>query len=238
MAALARLFLAHVIADFPLQFDGIFAWKKKSYTGCLAHAVIHALVTTCFFLGSLQLYSFWAYIALLIIVHSVQDWIKVNLWKNPEDDKISYFLIDQILHVGFIFCALLFPFISNGAYYGSLFPPDWLILYNDTAFINVVSAAVLAGWGGVVLLYYLDKSVYKMEVDELSRFERSYGVVERALVVIVIMKGGLYYLLVPCLFLLRLSGVRKQPLYRGIISLIFSFLIGLAAYIINITAGF
>ncbi len=238
MAALARLFLAHVLADFPLQFDAVFAWKKKSYTGCLAHSLIHAVVTVCFFLGSLKSFSFWSYIILLIAVHSVQDYIKVNLWKNPEDDKISYFLFDQILHVIFICAALLFPFASDAAYYGNLLPTDWLILYNDTALINVISGAVLAGWGGVILLFYLDKSVYKVEIDELSRFERSYGVVERALVVIVIMKGGLYYLLVPCLFLLRLSGMRKQPLYRGILSLVFSFGIGLAVYIINITAGF
>jgi len=238
MAALARLFLAHVIADFPLQFDGIFAWKKKNYMGCFAHSIIHAAVTVCFFLGSLKSYSFWAYLILLIIVHSVQDCIKVNLWKNPEDDKISYFLIDQFLHVVFIFCALLFPFAADAAYYGSLIPADWLILYNDTSLINVISGAVLAAWGGVVLLYYLDKSVYKVEIDELSRFERSYGVVERALVVIVIMKGGLYYLLVPCLFLLRLSGMKKQPLYRGILSLVFSSAIGISVYIINSVAGF
>ncbi|MEA2081830.1 MAG: DUF3307 domain-containing protein [Elusimicrobiota bacterium] len=237
MAALARLFLAHVIADFPLQFDGIFAWKKKNYTGCLVHGIIHAVVTVSFFLGSLKSFSFWSYIILLVAVHSTQDYIKVNLWRKPEDDKISYFLIDQVLHIAFIFCALLFPFSSGTAYYGGLFPVDWLILYNDAAFMNVVSAAVLAGWGGVILLYYLDKSVYKVEIDALNRFERSYGVIERALVVIVIMKGGLYYLLVPCLFLLRLSGMKKQPLYRGILSLVFSSAIGFCVYFIN-AAGF
>ncbi|MBU3955778.1 DUF3307 domain-containing protein [bacterium] len=238
MAALARLLLAHAIADFPLQFDGIFAWKKRSYNGCLVHSLIHAAVTVCFFLGSLKSFSFWVYIILLIAVHSVQDYIKVNLWKNPEDDKISYFLIDQLLHVIFICAALLFSFSSSAAYYGSLLPADWLILYNDAAFINVISAAVLAGWGGVVLLYYMDKSVYKVEIDALNRFERSYGVIERALVVILIMKGGLYYLLIPCLFLLRLSGMKKQPLYRGILSLVFSSVIGLGVYMINSTAGF
>lgn len=238
MAALVRLFLAHVIADFPLQFDGIFAWKKRSYMGCLTHGVIHAAVTVLFFLGSLSLYSFWGYIILLIVVHSVQDWFKVNLWKNPEDDKISYFLIDQILHVAFILAALLFPFSADAAYYGSLLPAEWLILYNDTAFMNIISGAILAGWGGVVLLYYMDKSVYKVDLGELNRFERSYGVVERALVVIVIMKGGLFYLLVPCLFLLRLSGMRKQPLYRGVISLVFSSVIGLSVHLVNTYAAF
>jgi len=238
MAALARFFLAHVVADFPLQFDGVFAWKKRSYAGCLAHSVIHAAMTVLFFLGRLRSYSFWAYIILLIAVHSYQDYTKVNLWKNPEDDKISYFLIDQFLHVAFIFIALLFPFSSDVAYYGRLLPAEWLILYNDTAFLNILSGALLAGWGGVVLLYYMDKSVYKVEIDELNRFERSYGVIERALVVIIVMKSGLWYLLMPCLFLLRLSGMRRQPLYRGIISLVFSSLVGFCVYLVNTYAAF
>ena len=89
-----------------------------------------------------------------------------------------------------------------------------------------------------MLLYYMDKSVYKVEIDELNRFERSYGVIERALVVIIVMKSGLWYLLMPCLFLLRLSGMRRQPLYRGIISLVFSSLVGFCVYLVNTYAAF
>jgi len=237
VAVIARLLLAHFIADFPLQFDFLFKLKKKSYWGCFLHAVIHASVTVLFFLGCLREPSFWFYIAFLLIVHSFQDWGKIKLWVRPEDDKISYFILDQFLHYAFAFIAMLFPFAGSTAYYGNIIPADWWFYYNNAGFLNIISAAVLAGWGGVVLLFYLDKSVYKIEIEALSRFERSYGVIERILVVIFIIRGGFFYLLIPMLFLLRFSGLRRQPLYRGILSLVFASCIGFLAYFINGISG-
>ncbi|MFH1957575.1 MAG: DUF3307 domain-containing protein [bacterium] len=234
MGAVARLFLAHFIADFPLQFDLIFKLKKKSFLGCLLHSLIHVLVIVGLFAGSWKDGSFWAYVVILVAVHSVQDRAKIKLWKRAEDDKITYFLLDQILHYAFIFAALLFKFSGDAQYWGTFLPPGWLIYYNDPQFINILSAIVLSGWGGCVLLFYLDKSIYKIEQEALNRFERSYGVMERIFVVIFVMQGGFFFLFIPFLFLLRLSGLKQQPLYRGILSLGFSSLVGFLTYMINL----
>ncbi|MCD6422669.1 MAG: DUF3307 domain-containing protein [Elusimicrobia bacterium] len=226
MNAIVRLFLAHFIADFPLQFDEIFVLKKKSYFGCLLHALIHAFIVVLFFFGNLGDFSFWLYVILLIIVHSLQDWGKVRLWVKPEDDKISYFLLDQFFHYLYIFAVRFFPFSKDVTYYGKLLPADVLIYYNDMGFITTLAGVVLAGWGGSVMLYYLDKSIYRLEVETLNRFERSYGVVERGLVAFFIVKGGIFYVFIPFLFLIRLSGLKNQPLYRGILSLVFASIVG------------
>jgi len=234
MGAVARLFLAHFIADFPLQFDLIFKLKKKSFWGCLLHSLIHVMVILLLFAGSWKDGSFWAYVAILIVVHSAQDRVKIKLWKRPEDDKISYFLLDQFLHYAFIFAVLFFKFSGNAQYGGTLLPPAWLIYYNDPQFINILSAIVLAGWGGCVLLFYLDKSIYKIEQEALNRFERSYGVMERIFVVIFVMQGGFFFLFIPLLFLIRLSGLKQQPLYRGILSIGFSSLVSFLTYTVNL----
>ncbi len=238
MDSLIRLFLAHFIADFPLQFDFIFKLKKKSFWGCFVHSLIHVAVVIFFFLGALKHPSFWLYVFILLWLHSFQDWEKVKLWKRVHDDKIAYFVADQLLHYLFIFAALLFPFTKNYSYYGSFFPSDFLLVYNSTGLINMISAAVLAGWGGVVFLFYLDKSLYGVESEALNRFERSYGVIERILVVFFIARGGFFIWFIPILFLIRLSGLKNQPVYRGILSLVFSSVVGICAFLINRYFGF
>ncbi|MCD6413277.1 MAG: DUF3307 domain-containing protein [Elusimicrobia bacterium] len=233
MDSVIRLFLAHFIADFPLQFDFIFRLKKKGFWGCFVHSLIHVIVVIFLFLGDLKQFSFWLYVAILLFLHSFQDWGKIKLWKRPEDDKILFFAADQILHYLYIFAALLFPFAKNYSYYGSIFPSDFLMIYNDSGVINTISAAILAGWGGVILLFYLDKSLYGVEPETLNRFERSYGVIERIITVFFIMEGSYFIWFIPVLFLIRLSGLKNQPLYRGIMSLVFASVVGIGVSMIN-----
>lgn len=120
---LFSLILAHLIADFYLQTDGMVKEKQKNLRKHLLHH---------FFTTTLVLTSFWIFhygfanifknlvfpLAFIMVTHFFIDIIKIKLLDtikitNEENMKrLSFFVLDQILHLGIIIltCMLFFHF--------------------------------------------------------------------------------------------------------------------------------
>jgi hypothetical protein len=139
MPALLTLFLAHLIADFPLQTNYLYERKRHSTTGLLAHSGIHAL--TAFLLTGLR-WDLWYVWLFLLLSHALTDWAKLN-YKAPK--QWLGFLLDQLIHLAvMVIIALWQPGLT-----GSL--PSWVLLLAFCLawipailmFIWVVSADVL-----------------------------------------------------------------------------------------------
>ncbi len=113
--AFATLLIGHLIADFPLQTNRVYAWKKSGWPGLALHALIHVGVTAVLLIHP------WQYAGPLLVLgvlHMLTDWVKLHLkcrWETVG------FLVDQVVHVGVIY--LLSGFVSAE---DVIFPPPVL----------------------------------------------------------------------------------------------------------------
>ncbi|MCI0398497.1 MAG: DUF3307 domain-containing protein, partial [Chloroflexi bacterium] len=73
MDTLATLLLAHLIADFPLQTNRIYALKIRSNAGIALHVGIHLAVTILLLKNAL---ADWLLLLILAVSHFTLDWLK------------------------------------------------------------------------------------------------------------------------------------------------------------------
>lgn len=104
-----KLVLAHMVADFILQFEELYQLKLKSWLGHAGHVLMHLLMMIVLTLPYLSQPAVWVFILAITAVHYLQDQIKYSLQaKNPEN-TFWYFTIDQVFHLLFISTVFLLP---------------------------------------------------------------------------------------------------------------------------------
>jgi len=109
MFVLQKLILAHLIADFMLQFEELYQLKLKSIVGHIVHASSHTVMSLILLWPYLDFPSVWWSIALITIVHFAQD-----MWKyarmGRKDRFFLLFVWDQMVHLVFLLPVLALPF--------------------------------------------------------------------------------------------------------------------------------
>ncbi|MEZ4869097.1 MAG: DUF3307 domain-containing protein [Caldilineaceae bacterium] len=98
MHLLITLLLGHLLADFPLQTNGLAKLKKKSLGGVFLHVLIYMTITALLLRAP---FTYWPLIVGLGAVHFTIDTLK--MYCNLKNEVLC-FVIDQILH--FITVAL------------------------------------------------------------------------------------------------------------------------------------
>ncbi|MCJ7646351.1 DUF3307 domain-containing protein [bacterium] len=195
-----RLLLAHVIADFPLQFTSIYRFKIKSPLGSFLHSAIFSLLAILLVWPCWNLTRMWEFILFLWLIHGIQDWLKVVIFEKYRMDNIWIFLLDQTLHLGFL--AILFPFGL-----AELTPPEALSkavsLYNDNNVVIYVLAFISIGFGGGVLISYIKNLFYRAGKVDLTSPQRYIQVVERMLIMGLMLLKGYYYLAIPGIWIIH-----------------------------------
>jgi len=186
-----RLLLAHVIADFPLQFTSIYRFKIKSILGSFVHSGIFSLLAILLVWPYWNLTRMQEFIFFLWLVHGIQDWLKVVIFEKYRLDNIWVFLLDQSLHIGFL--GMLFSFGL-----AKLTPPEALSkavsLYNDNNLIIYAIAFISIGFGGGILISYVKNLFYRMGRMDLTSPQRYIQVGERMLIMTLMLMKGYYYL--------------------------------------------
>lgn len=100
---LLKLVLAHLIVDFVLQTNLIVRKKKeKKILYHMTHSLMQAIVAYAI----VGLWSTWIILPVIFLTH-----ISIDFWKITNKDKLSSFMIDQILHLTVIF--LLWIYITK-----------------------------------------------------------------------------------------------------------------------------
>ncbi len=93
------LLLAHLIADFPLQVDWVYRFKRRCTLGVAFHAGIHVVVTALLIRSPLQ---HWPELLVLGLAHMGADWIKLRFSTTIQS---PYFMMDQAIHIGILIAA-------------------------------------------------------------------------------------------------------------------------------------
>jgi len=200
-----KLILAHLIADFILQFEELYRLKLRSFLGHLAHVLIHGLVSLAFLYPYLNEPVIWAFVAGIVLVHLAQDLLKYSFTQKTPANTFVYFMTDQFFHVLVISAIFLLP--VSGEIRG--FPDSILLdtLYRTNFWTIGAIFFITLTFAGSYILNAFSKSYLKQApLFLISSPEIAHAILERS-----IMAGILFasaspwrFLIVPCAGVLRL----------------------------------
>lgn len=176
-----RLYLAHLIADFPLQTDRIFALKMKGLLGVCYHVLVCVAVGALFMAPHLMAYpELWWAIAYFGLIHVVFDQGKIWYSRFTGYDSIYLYFLDQFFHlISIVGLIHLFPHAQETVRLG----PEWGLL--ATAYDS--DRLMLVGIALLLATYVMDISFdqYKRTYEGYrGAFQRDIpGMWERAFII-------------------------------------------------------
>lgn len=97
------MFLAHLVGDYVLQWDGLAAWKAREMKGVVVHSLILFLTTAAFALPFKPFW--WSGVLIIGASHFVVD--ALQFYFRPPISPLLRFILDQIAHLFFIILALV-----------------------------------------------------------------------------------------------------------------------------------
>jgi hypothetical protein len=100
MSLIQYLFLAHYLADFPLQGIYLATTKAKDIYSLLAHTLIYTLLI-CAVLDYFGQYDLWK-LLFVFESHLVIDAWKCRYCSKKISDKVAL-LVDQVLHIAVLY---------------------------------------------------------------------------------------------------------------------------------------
>jgi hypothetical protein len=202
MALFWRLLLAHLIADFPLQTEAVFAVKKEKDWGVLLHATLFGLTAIVLAGPFMRSGAVWASLFFLWLSHIVIDRAKLSLVASGHKDHLAFFLVDQALHIGAaaLACLLLnrIPTISAIAVHSAV----------DVRLTKLAVAYVVSVWVSPLLCYYIRTALGNGTLEfkgQQSAIWRMLGYAERLMLTAMAAQGGRLFFLLPAVFLPRIG---------------------------------
>ncbi len=228
MVLFLKLILAHLIADFILQFDKLYQLKVKSRVGHVFHAAIHGLTSLLLALPYLRDPRVWGLILTLAVIHYFQDLLKYHLQKERPQSTCIFFSVDQVFHVLFISSVFLFPMARH--------PPDFsrfprlVFFYTENFWTLLAIVFVTATFAGSYFLHNLGKNYFKDPRPDqyITPFEISHGILERTWIMgIFLFADPIFFALAPAVGILRLPKKILKSWRDFILSFIYAASLGL-----------
>jgi hypothetical protein len=202
MALFWRLLLAHLLADFPLQTDAVFAAKKEKRWGVLLHGTLFGLVAILLVKPFLGIGAIWGGLILLWLFHVAVDKAKLIAVSGGRGDHLVYFLSDQILHIGALALA---SYVLNQN------PQVAAIVQGPVSEVHLIKlgiAYVVSIWASPLLSFYLEAAFSPQKMGFAAHqppLWRILGYVERGMLTAIVAWGGALFFLIPIAFLPRVS---------------------------------
>lgn len=176
LGILLRLLLAHLLADFVFQTDGMVKGKRKGFKS--KHFWVHMLIVgflTYLFLA--DWYNWWAPL-LVVILHATIDLLKISLKK----DNAWLYIGDQLLH--FLSIVLVWGVMVNPPI-GALSENISAFLFAESSLLMIIAYLTVSLPIGF-LIGYLTKSwqdeLKKKGKESLKNAGKWIGVIERILI--------------------------------------------------------
>jgi hypothetical protein len=174
-----KLVLAHLIADFILQFEELYRLKVKSRLGHFFHAAIHAIAMLVLALPYLKNPLLILYLVGLAVIHYYQDLLKYTLQHRDLKNIFWYFTVDQIVHVAWLGTAFFIP----GSEVSPVPPTSvWCQLYTDNIWTLYAIVFITATFKGTYWLHALRRSFFRNTRPHhfITSFEVWHALIERS----------------------------------------------------------
>ena len=186
MILFLRLLLAHLLADFLFQPG---SWvkdknQKKIRSKKLFYHILIVTVLSCFF--SMDYFS-WEIPVFIFLFHYLIDLAKIY-FKPPKLNNLSWFLIDQILHLLLIYfiCQIVDTSLNRLGAIVSLYISDMRFLIYCAAYFVII-------WPSMVIINLAtqtwQKQIRKSGEPNLINAGKWIGVLERILVLTFVLAG-------------------------------------------------
>ncbi len=226
-----KLVLAHLIADFILQFEELYQLKVRSHLGHFFHALIHLIVSLLLAIPFILVYPWVAvYIFVLAVIHHFQDIVKYNLQSKYPKQIFWCFTIDQMGHFLFLTTAFFLP-IANEVY-GF---PSWPTLnriYLDPWMTLFLIAFITSTFKATYFLHALRLSFISgsRPLHFITSFEVAHALIERSWITAWILFAPLAVALPAALGIgvLRLGSPLLRNRTDFILSFVYAALVGFA----------
>ncbi len=184
---LLRLWLAHLLADFPLQTNLVFKLKKKSLLGVVLHASIFLIFALFLSLPYLKYVSSIFYILFVWIFHIYIDWARVKVSNvSREQDNVWYFLLDQLIHFLSLIFVFLFPYSKYPIFWEEPnLGPFWARFYNSDYYILLSIGYIISVFAGTILAFYIGKGLNLRKdfvTNGISPLEKYIGGIFKSLI--------------------------------------------------------
>ncbi|HOJ92627.1 MAG TPA: DUF3307 domain-containing protein [Dictyoglomaceae bacterium] len=151
-----RLFLAHLLADFPLQSNLIFRYKKQTKYGILLHTSIYLIISLLLSFPYLKYPEAIIFILFLFFVHTLIDLKKMNRSIRSNNDNIKNFIIDQLEHIISISLVFLLPISKNPEYLGTKILGGIINkYYNSDYYVLLFIGYFFVSFAGTIFYCYL-----------------------------------------------------------------------------------
>ncbi|MFA6600347.1 MAG: DUF3307 domain-containing protein [Candidatus Omnitrophota bacterium] len=236
MPLFLKLYLAHLIADFVLQFDELYRLKVRSRWGHILHVFIHFLISCALAAPYLGYRSVELFIVSVTLIHYIQDHIKYRAQKDRHK-MFAAFVIDQILHLLVISTVFVLPEsrltlgIPEHAFLDAL--------YRNPYWTKLSILFILATFGGSYLLHAFKRAYFENTRPDygITRLEMSHDLVERSVVAFGILAApnALWLSALPLVGVLRLPFLQTRNWTDFILSLTYAAFLG---WIFKIFLGF
>ncbi|HAT73084.1 MAG TPA: hypothetical protein DCS63_09740 [Elusimicrobia bacterium] len=200
-----RLLLAHLLADFTLQFDVVNRLKRNHLWGMLLHCLTHLAVAAALLwpylpqtwvtLGPVGINGWWA-LAIMLALHFAVDQLRVYSMRTMgyHDGTVS-FLADQLLHVYVLFMISPVAIPSRDM----LLAEKW---------IGIACMLVLVTHFTTVLVYFVEKDLLG---KAFPRFDEKYFLIfERVVLWAFFFVGGYWWVPFALAWVIQIIYVKKK----------------------------
>jgi hypothetical protein len=174
MIILIKLFLAHILGDFLLQPNSWVKAKeeKKALAWQLyAHGLIHGLLILLLLFNITD----WKLAVMIAFSHLIIDYIKLKF--QTESSKITWFVIDQIMHLVVILFLGLYWLNKEKELFEFLLSDTFIILATAVLFLTQPVSIILA-----VLIKPWSDAIPNEKEQSLKNAGKYIGILERLLV--------------------------------------------------------
>ncbi len=175
-----KLVLAHMVADFILQFEELYQLKLRSRMGHAAHVLMHLLMMALLVIPYKDRADVWIFILVITVIHYIQDNIKyAGQAKNPKQ-TFWYFTVDQLVHVLFIAGVFLIPSSRETLTFPDHFFGPIYASHNATLLLILFIGVTFKS---SYFLHSFRKSFMPGRPDHfITSFEMTWALVERTLI--------------------------------------------------------
>ena len=176
---LTKLILAHLVSDFLLQPKSWVEDKNKNHFAS-AKLYLHCIVTALL-VFIIMGFTQWHIAVIIFITH-----ILIDGWKSYQKTNITYFIIDQILHIAVILGCwyatfLQWQHISTAIKLLNENVQIWKII---TAFVFITTPT------GILIGQFTKQWQDKIEnADSLANAGKWIGIIERIIVLICVLRN-------------------------------------------------
>ena len=187
-----RLLLAHLLADFLFQTNGIFRIKVKYNWGVLLHGSITGITAVIFALPYLHHPIVVSFIIISWVFHIFQDKAKIIINLQVERNTLWTFLFDQFLHIG-VYALIAFSTVSLSRATFPILPEVLDPIYSNDKIVIFACWTLVLTYCMFILQEYIKKTLCgdkKEGVTFPGLALKYYGIGIRALIGISIWAGA------------------------------------------------